>query len=99
MKKLIVIFLVLQGLMISCRKEHNADPTMQIREVAWNSLSPQEKATVTTNWQAAPVTESVYNEKSAYAVRFNTTDDALLGPIMVYVDKTTKLVLGQGLRD
>ena len=99
MKKLIVIFLVLYGTMVSCHKENDDALTMQVREIAWNSLSTQEKATVITNWQVAPVAETVYNEKSAYAVRFNTTEDALLGPIFVYVDKNAKLVLGQGLRD
>ena len=71
---------------------------MQIREIAWNSLSEQAKSTVNMDWKQAPMIESTYNQKSVYAVSFNTSDDALIGPITVYVDISTKVVLGQALR-
>ena len=51
------------------------------------------------DWEQAPVELTTFEEKSAYSVRFNTSDDALLGPIMVFVDATTKEVLGHALRD
>ena len=99
MKKLIILILALITIFSNCKKENEAIPELQIREIAWNSLSEQEKLTVIVDWKQAPVSESTYNQKSAYAVRFNTTYDALLGPITVYVDVSTKVVLGQALRD
>lgn len=83
----------------NCKKDTEPDINIQVREIAWNSLSVQEKKNVNTDWKLAPVKESTYNGKSAYAVRFNTEDDALLGPIIVYVDTSTNVVLGQDLRD
>jgi len=53
---------------------------------------------VITDWKKATVTGTSYQEKSAYAVTFNTRDDALLGPIIVYVDAKTFVVIGQGVR-
>ncbi len=99
MKKLVILFLALNPVVSNCSKETEADLQLQIREIAWNSLSEQEKLTVNVDWKQAPVSESSYNQKSVYAVRFNTTYDALLGPITVYVDISTKVVLGQALRD
>lgn len=99
MKKVIFVMLALMPLFSGCKKENNSDPNSQIKAIAWNSLSTQEKSTVTVNWTQAVVTETTYNEKSAYAVAFKTSDDALLGPITVYVDTDTKAVLGKGLRD
>lgn len=96
MKKLIILILALIPFISNCKKE--TDSNSQVREIAWNSLSQQEKSTVIVDWKQAPVTESTYNEKIVYAVRFNTSDDALLGPITVYVDISTKVVLGQVLR-
>jgi len=99
MKKLIILILALIPIFSNCKKESEAYPELQIRVIAWNSLSDQEKLTVIVDWKQAPVSESTYNQKSVYAVRFNTTYDALLGPITVYVDTSTKVVLGQALRD
>ena len=99
MKKLVILILALIPVISNCNKENEADLQLQIREIAWNSLSEQEKLTVIVDWKQAPVSESTYNKKSVYAVRFNTTNDALLGPITVYVDISTKVVLGQALRD
>jgi len=84
-----------------CKKDREAypDPTMQIREIAWNYLDNQQKSTVTVDWKLAPVIESSYNGVIAYAVTFNTTEDPLLGPIIIYVDSTAKAVLGQAIRD
>jgi hypothetical protein len=98
MKILLSAFLISLAL-ISCKKDSAADPNMQIREIAWNYITDYEKSTVNVDWKQAPVNESTYNGISAYEVIFNTTDDALLGPIMVYVDSSTKVALGQALRD
>jgi hypothetical protein len=99
MKKLIILMLALIPFISNCKKDKEPDLNLQIREIAWNSLSDQEKTTVTIDWKQSPVTESTYSGKSAYAVRFNTSDEALLGPITVYVDTSSHVVLGQDLRD
>ena len=99
MKKLIILFVALIPLVSGCKKDQTPGTLSEIREIAWNSLSTAEQSTVTGDWKQAEVTETTYNEKSAYAVAFHTSDDALLGPITVYVDQSTKLVLGYDLRD
>jgi hypothetical protein len=98
MKKLFILFIALIPIFSNCEKESETYSELQIREIAWNSLSEQEKLTVNVDWKQAPVSESTYKQKRAYAVRFDTTYDALLGPITVYVDISTKVVLGQALR-
>jgi hypothetical protein len=97
MKKLIIFTFALLTLILSCQKDNDTDP-MQIREIAWNSLSDQEKLTVTIDWKQAIVSESTFNGKNAYAVRFNTSMDALVGPIVVYIDSSSKVVLGRNAR-
>ncbi len=69
----------------------------QIRKIAWNSLSALEKSTV-INSEKAFVTETTYMNNKVYSVTFNTVDDALLGPIVVYIDKNSLVVLGKSLR-
>ena len=98
MKKLIILILALIPIFSNCKKESEAVQEMQIREIAWNSLGEQEKLTVIVDWKLAPVGESIFYQKRVYAVRLNTTDDALLGPIVVYIDISTKVVLGYGTR-
>ena len=99
MKRLIILTLVIIPFISNCKKDKEPDLNLQIREIAWNSLSDQQKNTVNIDWKQAPVTESTYNQKSAFAVIFNTSNDALLGPIIVYVETSSKVVLGQVLRD
>jgi hypothetical protein len=85
-------------LMAGCQKEDGA-PVDPIRVAAWNYLTPATKQTVTVDWTKAPMAPAVYNQKNAISVSFKTSMDALLGPITVYVDPDTKVVLGQALRD
>ncbi|MFI5221283.1 MAG: hypothetical protein ACHQK8_03080 [Bacteroidia bacterium] len=100
MKNIIILFLAAIPFITSCKKNTaTADLTMQVREVAWNSLSDQEKKTVTTDWKQAPVAASTFKQKNAYAVTFNTSMDALLGPITIYVDASSIVVLGRNLRE
>jgi len=99
MKNLIILILALTPFISSCKKETEPNSKMQIREIAWNSLSEQAKSTVIVDWMQAPVTKSTYNQKSVYAVRFSTSYDELLGPIIVYIDIPTKVVLGEALRN
>lgn len=98
MKRLLILILSLIPFISSCEKDNDIDLNTQIREIAWSSLSEQDKSTVIIDWKKAPVTETTYQEKSTYAVCFNTSDDALIGPIIVYIEKTSLIVLGYGLR-
>jgi hypothetical protein len=98
MKKLIILFLALVPFVSNCEKDDVITTESKIREIAWNYLNEQSKLTVTPNWKEAPITEAIYNEKKVYAVSFNTKDDALLGPIVVYIDKVSLVALGQALR-
>jgi hypothetical protein len=101
MKRLIILLMALIPFVSNCKKENQAttnDPFILVREKAWNFLSGQDKSTVTANWREAPVTDATYNDKNTYVVTFRTSNEALLGPIMVYVDKATLVALGVGLR-
>ena len=98
MKILVIIILALIPFISGCKKDCETDPNMQIREIAWNYLGDDAKATVNVDWQKAPVTETTFNGVNVYSVTFNTTDDPLLGPIIVYVDALSKVVLGQAVR-
>ena len=84
------------ALFSECSKDN--DPLKLIRFIAWNYLSEQNKSTVIISWKEAHVEETFYNNIHVYAVRFNTIDDAILGPIIIYVDKSSKIVVGAGLR-
>jgi len=102
MKNLIILVIALIPFISGCKKENEKDPILserQIREIAWNSLSGYDKSTVIVNWQQAPVAKSRFNGIRAYAVTFNTSMDALLGPIMVYVSISSKVAIGQAMRD
>jgi len=97
--KRIFIFLIICISFTQCNKDESKSKETQIRENAWNALTAQQKSTITTNWETAPITESTFNNTPAYIVTYQTTDNALLGPITVYVDKNTYTYLGQDLRD
>lgn len=99
MKNLVIIIIALIPFISGCKKDSETDPNMQIREIAWNYLSDQAKSTVNVDWKKAPVTESSFNGIKAFAVTFNTTEDALLGPITVYVSISSRVALGQDMRD
>ncbi len=93
-----------------CKKDNETDKYMIYREIVWNYLSEQDKATVSIDWENAEVIETVYagwpqakGEElypvPAFAVIFKTSNDALLGPITIYINPETNSVLGVGLRD
>ncbi len=98
MKKTIIFLLTIVTIFTSCNK-NDPETLMKVREIAWNSLSDNDKSSVTTEWELAIVREATFQNKKSYAVTFNTTDDALLGPIVVYVRISTKKVLGRGIRE
>lgn len=93
-------------LSMGCSDSKDYGPDLDVKEVAWNVLSEKEKDTVIHNWKNAYVEEGAFSifhpenlgEQECYAVRFNTKDDSLLGPIVIYVAKDKKTILGVGLR-
>ena len=80
----------------------------EVREVAWDLLSTEDQETVTHSWEEARVREGkfdVYVLENArfekhycYSVAFSTTLDALLGPIVMYLDISTLECIGANLR-
>jgi hypothetical protein len=82
-----------------CKGEDCCSAPVDYREIAWNSLSSPEQATVDMDWRKAKVEETTFNNVSVHAVTFNTTQDALLGPIIIYIDSNTHVVLGKAARD
>jgi hypothetical protein len=98
MKKLIILLFGVATLFAACDKDDDVTYA-EIREIAWNSLSSQEKSTVTVDWNEAPVNTVVYNSKKAYSVTFQTNLDELLGPIVIYIDRNTLKIVGQNARD
>lgn len=114
MRNLLFISLLIIPFLVNCKNEGDSDSIskeknqktlsaedtlMQVREIAWNSLSYDAKSSVIIDWKKAGVYKSANNEISCYFVTFNTNMDPLLGPIGVYVDYETKTVLGYALRD
>lgn len=68
------------------------------RTIAWNALDERERATVLGGLTAAKVSTAQWQGKNVVAVKFNTRDDALLGPIVVYIDPQTHGVVGRAVR-
>jgi len=76
--------------------------------IAWDRMSENEKKSVRYDWHKAIVALENWNlvgykkdnteRKFVVSVCFNTDVDGLLGPIIVYLDPSTKEVVGGGLR-
>lgn len=96
MKRYLILFLVVISFVSSCTRDDDSD--MKIREIAWNSIDEQQKETVLIDWRYAPITEPTYEGKRVYAVTFNTSDDPILGPIILYISKRSLAVVGYGAR-
>lgn len=75
-----------------------------LREIAWKHLTQEEKSTVTGDWKKAKVTivqwdevplkKSTVKPEVIYKVTFNTNQDGLLGPMGIYFDPVTKIIVG-----
>lgn len=89
--------IVLFAAILGCESKINSvtGDDMEYRTIAWNYITEQEKATVTGDWRAARVQVTQWNDKTAVSVTFNTTEDALLGAIVVIIDPQTKKVVQQ----
>ena len=113
MKNLILFLFILSlsFIVLGCINEKQVDPVdslselekvyMEMREIAWASLSDTDKETVLGNWKDAKVTEeklSVNHEVQPnndgkqikiMKVIFNTSRDRFLGPIGIYINPNT----------
>lgn len=76
------IFLVIG---LACNDDDTPDNLMRAREVAWNNIDEETKATITTKWREAHVEVG----EETYLVLFNTKVNAILGPVGVYVNRST----------
>ncbi len=96
----ILVVLILSVLAQGC-KPGVVTSAAEYRQIARQSLTGEEQATITSQWRNAPVNyDDRYWEtgEDAVSVTFYTKDGSLLGPIVVFIDPETKVVLGQGLR-
>lgn len=79
------ILLGLLSIALACNPEGDEDPLDVFREIAYNALSSDVKATVIGDWRDAEVSAWV---DGYYLVTFETTD-LTLGPVQVVVDPQT----------
>lgn len=77
-----IIFLVLISFSFACSITDPNDPLDVYREIAYNALSSNVKATVVGDWRNAEVSAWV---DGYYLVVFETSDQ-ILGPVKVVVD-------------
>ena len=94
--------------------EGKQDEEAKMREIAWNSLNTRQQGDVQGNWQEAKV-ERVEGNSIWYGiamddqntelpddvvlVTFNTPQDQLLGPLVIYIDPETEKRIGVGIRE
>ncbi|WP_342575884.1 hypothetical protein MHH37_08565 [Solibacillus sp. FSL K6-1781] len=81
---------------------------MEMREIAWASLSDTDKETVMGNWKDAKVTEEQLsvndevlpdnNPMKVMKVIFNTSRDRFLGPIGIYINPDTNKIISKDVR-
>lgn len=101
--KIIIVLALLITSVTACKKDDDEVNYREFRAAAWNHLSANQKASVIVDWQTAPVERYTYKaqagtEVPAVTVTFATKDDAILGPIQVFVNIKTKIVIGVGGR-
>jgi hypothetical protein len=77
-----ITFLVLISISFACGITDPSDPLEIYREIAYNALSSNVKATVVGDWRNAEVSAWV---DGYYLVVFETSDQ-ILGPVRVVVD-------------
>lgn len=88
---LVLLIIILAFANFSCSSDSDEDPLDVFREIAYNSLTVDEKSTLLDqDFRGAEVTAWV---DGYYLVIFRTTEDATLGPIRVVVDPTRGVVV------
>lgn len=91
------LYLILFLLLISCSDKSTSplpDDYHFVRLIAWNSINSEIKKTIITDWKEAKVDIGFFSEKKCYQVKFNTTLDVLVGPLVICIDYHTNKVLG-----
>ncbi|WP_379089165.1 hypothetical protein [Pedobacter sp. UC225_65] len=96
-KMVMVLSLFLMSL-TACKKEKLEMTDRDYRSLAWNYLTAAQKATVNTNWELAPIAKPSVEDPKSVSVTFGTTEDAQLGPIIVYIWIKDNTVKGIGPR-
>ncbi|MFQ6113310.1 MAG: hypothetical protein ACE5NG_04370 [bacterium] len=90
------------GLLITQSCEHFITFALELkyREIPWNDLTAEERATVIADWRKAKIQEESvqFQGRDVVSATFRTTMDALLGPIVIFIDKQTKEVVGRAPR-
>ncbi len=88
------LFLFLFSLLVSfsaCQDKDDQEADFsEIRKIAYNYLDQSNRQTITGNWKEAFVR---INASGNYEVLFNTTQDALLGPIVIEIGGETREVI------
>lgn len=82
MRRIYLLGLLLLLISFACSVEADSDPLDVYREIAYNALSSNVKATVVGDWRNAEVSAWV---DGYYLVVFETSDQ-ILGPVKVVVD-------------
>lgn len=95
MKKTLILLLALLPVLVGCSKDQVSD---EVRDIAWKAIDVPTQLTVIGDWTEAPIDRTSYEGHKAYAVTFTTKDDLLMGPIVIYVGRNPKIVLGQAPR-
>ncbi|MBM7665879.1 hypothetical protein JOC25_002372 [Solibacillus kalamii] len=119
---LFIFVLLLSFICLGCTNENHVatlkEPTetvielekvyMEMREIAWASLSDTDKETVMGNWKDAKVTEEQLsvndevqpdnNPMKVMKVIFNTSRDRFLGPIGIYINPNTNKIISRDVR-
>lgn len=101
MKKVILTLFCGILLFSACSKSEMPDEN-KIIKTAWEYIPDDVKETITHPWNEGRIDKAKENYKfnnvSCWLVVFNTTDDELLGPLCVYVDKKREKAIGIGER-
>ncbi|UUZ85875.1 hypothetical protein LJK88_21890 [Paenibacillus sp. P26] len=110
-KHLTIIILLLFTVSCSSRQQENVTPNdewMPLRTIAWDQVSEEEKKTITgdwkkaevkeVNWKDVPMKTTTVEPERVFKVTFKTKNDGMVGPIGIYIDFTTKKIVGYDAR-
>jgi len=96
--KSIILFVSVIAILFGCDNQRSNksihDGTLY-QQIAWMALNDQEKLSITTEWKNARVEEAMYKNKKAYSVVFHTIDDALLGPLVIFIERDSNQVIAK----
>lgn len=97
--KTILLFATMIGITVSCGSEDSMTDEDEYRRIAWEYIDGDLDTTIIGGIHTGRVkSDSFYNLPSV-SVTWNTTVDALLGPLTVHINPLTQQVMGINLRD